>query len=226
MIVSKHEVPQLTLELAETCATLADDIAAKHGTEAHLPPLVGLNMSHTFVIQSFELLDYYYDRWGNIEPRVVASHGARQTREEAAQRVSLVQKSAFILSMSAFEAAAKTAMRLPGFPIAAQSGRVYLKAIINASLKAKLIDKVDSELWEFAIELRNCMVHNNAVADRSMSLDLGDGFSIMMVAGQMTQSSPRRSILLQKAVILAYSRWCSAVLSAINLHHGAHFEAP
>lgn len=211
--VSKHDVPQWTFELTELCANLADDIAVKYDTHAHIPPLNGLNMSHSSIVQSFELLDYYYDRWGRVEQWVIDRHGPERIRRENEERVSLLQKSTFILIMSALEASAKMALMLPDCPVVISGGRVYLSKIMNSSHAASIICDDDADLWRFAIELRNCMVHNNAIADRTMRLVLAPGHSIDMVAGAMAQSTPRRSILLQKAVLLAYSRWCDAVLS-------------
>lgn len=175
-------------------------------------------MAHLSIVQSFELLDYYYDRWGRVEPWVIAKHGAKQILEENEQRVSLLQKSAFLLSMSAFEAAAKAAMHLPECPVAIPPGRIYLRGIMKNSAQNGLINRSDMELWEFAVELRNCMVHNNAIAEKSVALEVGDGFRIEMVQGQMTQSSPRRGVLLQKSILMAYSRWCDALLSSCGVH--------
>lgn len=211
---SKHQVPQWTIELAESCAALADNIAAKHRTHARLAPLAGLNMSYLSIVQSFELLDYYYDRWGRIEPGVVLKHGAAKILDENEQRVSLLQKSSFIMSMSSFEFSAKEAIKLPWSSIDVPGSRTYLGAIMRRSSEVGLIGDADAELWKFAVELRNCMVHNNAIAQLEMVLNLGGGFSMEMIAGQMTQSSPRRSILLQSAIISAYARRCDAMLSA------------
>jgi hypothetical protein len=216
-IVSPHEIPQLIFALTERCAKIADEIAERNQTEASEPPLVGLNMAHIALVQCFEVLDFYFHRWGNIEQWVIDQHGPEAILEQNEQRVALIQKSTMILIMSSFEAAAKQTLLLPNCPINDVGRRIYLGGIMASSHKAGIIGDTDAALWAYAVELRNCIVHNNGVAERTMKLNLGNGYTLEMVSGAMTQSTPRKSTLLTEAIILAYSRWCAAILEASSV---------
>lgn len=211
--VSIHIVPQWTFEIAALCASLAESIASKHSVQAHLPPLAGLNMAHNSIVQSFELLDFYYQKWSEIENNESFRTNNQNLLKENEQRISLIQKSTFIFSMSAFEAAAKSALNLPGCPINITGNRIYISGIMKDSHKAGMIDDRDAEIWSFAVELRNCMVHSNAIAEKTIKLDLDQGLSLEMTAGKMTQSSARKSILFHREILASYARWCDAFLS-------------
>jgi len=212
--VSKYEVPQQMFEVSEICAKLADDIAEKYETPSSNPPIVGLNMAHHSIVQAFELLDYYYHKWADLGS-VYTGDDSERIRAENTQRVSLIQKSTFIFSMSAFEASAKIALELPGCPIKFIKKWIYLGEVMGHSHTIGLISDADRDLWQFATELRNCIVHNNAVADRDMKIELGTGFVLEMSKGEMTQSSPRMATLLVNAILCAYSRWCDRLLEVV-----------
>lgn len=211
--VSRHLVPQQVFELCELCADISDSVAEKHKTESSLPPLVGMNFAYLSLVQCFELLDYYYDRWCSVEPWIVKRTGPELILDENEQRVAFIQKSTFIHTMSAFEAAAKMALVVPNCPLRLPAGRVYFRRIMEESYANDIIDADDLELWVFATELRNCIVHNNAIADRSLKFQLDENLILEMSSGQMTQSSPRKTTKLIRAILIAYSRWSDELLS-------------
>lgn len=212
--VSIYEVPQQMFEVSEICAKLADDIAEKYGTSSSAPPLSGMNMAYLSIIQAFELLDYYYHKWANLGS-VYTGNDSERIRAENTQRVSLIQKSTFIFTMSAFEANAKIALELSGCPMKFTRKTIYFSEIMRRSYEIGLINDVDRDLWHFATQLRNCIVHNNGVADRDMSIEIGNGFILEMNKGKMTQSSPRKTTLLVSAILFAYSRWCDRFLEGV-----------
>lgn len=211
-----HETSKWMFELSEVCARLADDIAEKHSSRPEQAPLVGLNMAHAPLVQCCEILDHYYGIWRQIDPAGRSDHEKNRILSDNEGRVSLAQRSAFIFIMSAFEAAAKLAIKLPRAPFEMQGGRVYFSGIMRQSWAEEMIDEEDAKLWRFAIELRNCIVHNNAVADLTMSLVLENGSTIDMAAGRMSQSTPRKNVLLLKAIVLAYGRWCDSFLASVR----------
>ena len=214
--ISPFEVPQLTFETAELCGQLSDQTASRHEYPTHAPPIVGLNMAYNSIIQAFELLDFYYHHWSKIAGRSPADHQSDNLIVEQEERISHIQKSTFILTLSAFEAAAKQALALSNSPLEPTKERTYLSGIMARSHRSGLIDDEDRDLWKFAIELRNCIVHNNAIAERNFRYDLGTGLTLEMNDGHMTQSTPRKSNLLLKAVVKSYARWCDAFLSALS----------
>lgn len=211
--VSKFEVPQLSFELCELCAETADRMGEEHGIETSAPPLAGLNMAHLGLVQCLELLDFYYHLWDQM-PGTGDDKEDKRILEENIQRVALVQKSTFIHTMSCFEAAAKVATKETWSPINIPGRRVYLGGIMKISHDHKLISDADSLLWRFAVELRNCIVHNNALSEVSTTYDLGGGLVMEMVAGRMTQSTPRKATVFLREIVLAYSRWCDGMLTA------------
>jgi hypothetical protein len=215
-VISPYEVPQWTFEVAELCGNLADRMASQYRSHAELPPLVGLNMAHLALVQSFELLDFYYHRWSQEDEKVGHLVDSAQIREENGQRVMFTQKATLVMTMSAFEYAAKKSLELPRCPIVLTHSRVYLRGIMNESYRANLITMDDKTLWEFLSELRNCIVHNNAVADRTMELNLPHGRSLGLVTGLMTKSTPRTNTILLREAVLLYGRWCAAILAAIQ----------
>ena len=225
-IQSKHDVVKWAFDNREVCGSLADAIAAKHDTFAHHPPLVGMNRAHQQLTICAELLSFYFDTWDRAQQptyvQIVPSHLA----SERAERIMGILGMTFVSTLSAFEESAKSALKLPNAPrLSKQGSRVYLSGIMAASYRIGLIDEVDDAFWRAVTRLRNCLVHNNGVADGDMTISLHDGTSMQMVADEMTKSSPRQNSVVIKGVILAYGRWCDAMLSLINDAPQARREA-
>ena len=214
---SKHDVVNWAFDNFEQCASLADMIAAKHDIFAHHAQLVGMNMAHHSLTMCAELLSFYFETWDQMKHpayvQIVPSHLAKERDE----RVMGILGMTFVATLSALEAAAKAALELPGCPrLTKQGSRVYLGGIMAASDRAGIIDEIDANFWRAVVRLRNCLVHNNGIADGDMLVPLHDGTSMQMFAGAMTRSSPRQNSVLIKGVILAYSRWCDSLLSCLK----------
>jgi hypothetical protein len=75
-----------------------------------------------------------------------------------------------------------------------------------------LIDRATYELWCDVSELRNCVVHNNGIADVSLNIHLPNGVLVSMREGEMTGGNIRTYALVVRSVIDAYAAWCDAFL--------------
>jgi len=212
--VSPYEVVQLTLNLVHDCWAMTDQVAAESGVADHQPPLNGLNMASSKLVYSAEAIGFYFQHWEMMERRGV--RGTPAILKENEDRIGHIQTSTFTSLISSFEATAKLALASRRHPLKLGNGRIYLRKMLDESFRLGLIDDADISFWIGALKLRNSIVHNNAVAEDSMRIVLGDGYHIEFRPGEMIQSTPRKSVLLQAAAVKAYVRWCRAFLAATS----------
>lgn len=206
-----HEVPLGVLRVAKECSAVADSIAIRYCIPSTEQPIAGLNMAFAALVQCFEVFDCYYNQWSKLDPTGMTPAGQATMLNENEQRLSSMQNSTFVHLVSAFEASAKISLKLPKSPVAI-GGRPYLGTVMRKSHELGIISDADMTFWRFALELRNCTVHNNGVADVSMSHTFGESRTMSMVTGQMTWSSARLATLLFDATVAAYARWATAFI--------------
>lgn len=210
--VSPYEIAQLTLNVVDECWSITDQLAAKSGVPDHQPPLSGLNMASSKLVFSAEVIGFYFQHWQMMERQ--GYRGTPAILKENEDRIGHIQISTFTSMISSFEAMAKLALARRRHPLKLGKGRIYLGKVMAESFTLGLIDCSDNSFWIGALKLRNSIVHNNAVAEETMRIVLGDGYHIEFRSKEMTQSTPRKSVLLQLAAIKAYARWCGAFLAA------------
>ena len=158
-----------------------DDRDPRHGCFAQI-----FNTSTLTV----ELLSYYFNCWKR------QANGSKEEieekRKENAERVILITKMHFINCMSAIEFCMKEKLRLFQDNGLSKwyteklddSKPVYMRSIVKESEKNGIITTKELEFWECLIDVRNFMVHNNAIADKTEICDL-DGIQVEFVQGQM-----------------------------------------
>ena len=168
-------------ELMEECGTHADWLDS---TPLQIENC--FNMIHNLVRQSHDLLWYYWKVWypNELELRSRqnpteddAIHFAKQTGE----RLMLVLRSAFIFSLSIVEYAMKLVIKqakrgplLDWYDKKKKKNlRVYLKGIMEESKRKKMLSLTEYNSWGGMIELRNVIMHNNAIVDENTSLAIG-----------------------------------------------------
>lgn len=78
--------------------------------------------------------------------------------------------------------------------------------ILNASEKLGLLSARDAEIWKFAVEMRNCTVHNNAIGSRDTALQLGDQI-IEIKVGKMTRAKLDIYTKLTSAIVHSTFDW-------------------
>src|SRR5687768_15768802 len=100
-----------------------DRLAHKHGLASADAPIFGLNIIHQQATISAELLDYYIG-WSE-DPANHTTDSARR-RIEDNQRAITIGKASLVLSLSAAEAAAKSAIAERPGVLRAGKGRLYL----------------------------------------------------------------------------------------------------
>ncbi len=144
---------------------------------------------------------------------------------EYRERLTMVVVSAFIFSLSAIEYSLKSFIRksVDG-PLVdwlsmrrekAEEGgnvfRMYLRSIMIESEKKHLIDKSNLDSWKGMIELRNAIMHNNAIFDEYTSFKIGD-MTFEAEAGNMVRypMSDRPKII--KVLVSLTRNWIEAYL--------------
>jgi hypothetical protein len=137
-----------------------------------LPNAFNMVFNHTTI--TLELLNYYYRIWSRAPPGVGEEEIERMKKENA-ERVLEVTKWAFVFSLSSMEHVLKELLKADGQVTSTQQlqrlrrillagRRVYLSGIVGSCREAGMIDDNQHEVWRCLIEVRNAVVHNNAIA--------------------------------------------------------------
>ncbi len=187
-----------------------NELATRFGIPLGDPPIGGLGICHNTATLTLELLSFYNDIWAKIDPKTVTN--AAQARQQNAERVMLVTKAFYILALSGFEFAAKNGLPLRSNKLMLGGGRIYLGSIMGASRDANLISQNTFELWSGAIELRNTLVHNNGIADRTATYQFPD-VKIELRQGQMATDGLLFFAALTDWATDSFRDWCTAFLT-------------
>lgn len=191
-------------------AALNDHLAKVHGIDSGYPPIAGLNMANQNAVLSLELLHYYRQVWNRANVDVLTD--LERSRKENSDRVIILTKSAFILSLSAFEFCAKVAIAQRPARLRLIKKRVYFSDIVNESVLAGVISDTDGQAWKGIIELRNMLVHHNGIAERTASHIIPGTQGIRYVTGQMTAGNLKLFPEIHLWSIEAFARWCDGFL--------------
>ena len=114
-----------------------------------------------------ELLNFYYTTWGKTSQTNCTSVEEAKTQND--ERVILIQKMIFIATMSAIEFCFKKYINQFPHKIGDcrnRQGRVYLSRITKESEDNSIINTTLIG-WQGMIELRNSLVHNNGIAEKT-----------------------------------------------------------
>jgi len=152
--------------------------------------------------QAAELLAYYYYRaWSN--PHVqLSSTQMKETKDENAQRCIQCLKVLFVFSLSAMEYNAK-----------ALFGRNnYLREIMKKSANNELIDGNTLKDWEHIIDIRNCIVHNNAIASKDADYTIG-GLHVVTTKNVMMQGKLDFFLVLTDLTVDRHYDWVKALIA-------------
>jgi len=169
-----------------------------------------------------ELLSYYFEIWKNPLMHGIKVEDVKRAREENAERCIEVTKWLFINSLSAIEYCMKEAMNLhSNHPLAKwyckqqqQSKRVYLRGIVTTEANSKrigIVKDTDYEFWKCMVDVRNSVVHNNAVADQNTTCQ-ADGAVISFVKGKMLRGKIDFFVKLTDKAIDLYYSWITHVI--------------
>jgi len=169
---------------------------------------------------TLEILDYYYGIWKR--KRLLPTDMIKRLRKENAERILGITKWSFISALSIIEYSAKEMLKMANtssfeyLRTKLQSGkRVYLSEIIERSKKITLIDEQQYGIWRALIEVRNAVVHNNAIADIDGGYEIDD-IEINFVKGKMVRGKLNLFIKLLGITTDQYYKWLRALLQARN----------
>jgi len=109
-----------------------------------------------------ELLHAYYKMW--INTTSTKANSREDAKLQNGERIIWAQKVSFIEALSSFEYCAK---KIVGNSLGEFRGRIYLREIMERSKSNKFISDEDYDLWDGLISLRNSLVHNNGISDKS-----------------------------------------------------------
>jgi hypothetical protein len=179
-------------------------VANKLGIPEDDPPAGVFAMCYNHVIQAFELLDFYARIWSQV---IVANAGEiERSRQENAQRVIMATQNMFIHCMSSIEFGAKQALALHPGLIPLTGSRIYLRRIIESSNERGFVADEDKSLWLGAVEVRNCLIHNNGIADCNANYSFPE-LDVQMVDGRVIRGTLHFFPRLTHWAIDAFSRW-------------------
>jgi hypothetical protein len=204
------EVIKLVDRTRTTSARYNDELAQTSGLRLEDPPIGAFGIVHNNAVITLELLAFYRRVWSRLP--VSAVQDPKRTRHENAGRVMLITKSSFVMCLSALEFSAKQA--LIGYPdrLPLPAGRIYLRRIMSASAEEGLITAHAGDLWAGAIAVRNCVVHNNGIADKDAEYEFPD-LTVKLASGSMAQGTLKFFPLLTNWAVTAFAQWCRAFLS-------------
>lgn len=183
------------------------------------------NMIFNSTTLTLEILSYYYMEWG--KPRAVPSSEVERIKKENAERVMEITKWMFIHALSILEYSTKELLKiineenlppeLKELKNELQQGkRIYLRRIMDKSREAKLIDNEQYRTWEGLIEIRNVIIHNNAIADRTETFKLSDELEVSFSKGEMLKGKLDFFIKLLNITIDRHHLWVRNVLNLMD----------
>ena len=185
-----------------------------------LPNAFNMIFNHTTM--TLELLNYYYGIWSRTPPGVNEAEIERMRRENA-ERVLEVTKWAFVFALSSMEHVLKELLKADERVASAQhlqrlrrtllaGRRVYLSTIVKSCREAEIISDEQHEVWKCLIEVRNAVVHNNAIADRDVVYRVGD-LTVTFSKGRVLRGKLDFFVRLLKAAVEHYYMLLRALLA-------------
>ncbi|OCH01512.1 hypothetical protein A6E10_18710 [Aliivibrio fischeri] len=198
------DVLELYWKLRKESEDIGDSIAEKFGVEHYEDPASFFSMSFNNITITLELLDYYYDLWGKLDP--LKFPNIDLTKKQNGERVLMAQKMCFIENMSSFEFLAKKITLNNEDIFGVFNGRVYLFNIMKKSKSLGLIDESTFNLWSGLIELRNTIIHNNAISEKNVIYNYST-VKLEFIKNEMIQGNLKMYPLLIHWLIKNAERW-------------------
>ena len=160
---------------------------------------------HNQAVMAREVIGFYEKAW----------KGEEGTEDEMSDRMMAVTRNLFVNVMSSIEKGARDCMKVyktsqVRAKASEKGGRMYLRDILMASGELGLLEDDDRESWKGILLMRNLVVHNNAVSDRSEILQLGE-LRISMRPDRMMKGPPSTYVIMSSMASMMFYRWLVAV---------------
>lgn len=131
------------------------------------------------------------------------------------ERLMIVTRGLFTDTVSSIEKAAKDC--IPAYWMndikdmaLKSSSYLYLRYIIYASAEKGLVSKEELKEWDSLFLMRNLVIHNNSVADRSMIFELDD-LRISMRPDRMMKGPSTTFVKLSEKAVELFYNWLKKV---------------
>jgi len=132
-----------------------------------------------------------------------------------AERMMIVTRGLFTDTMSSIEKAAKDC--IPAYwmndikELALKNNSyLYLRYIIYASAEKGLVSKNELKTWDDVLLMRNLVIHNNSVSDRSCVFEMGE-LKISMRPDRMMKGPSNTFVILSEKAVELFYRWLKNV---------------
>jgi len=162
-----QDIQRLTTDLRQKAYDYGHEVASAIGIQPNEMPASMFAMLFNKFTFALELLSYYYKTWTSQTTTNASS--VEEAKQENHERIVMLQRMVFTETVSSVEYCFKDYVAMHPDKIGRFTGRIYLRNIMKRSKDHKLISDSDFSLWEGIIELRNALVHNNAVSEKSKS---------------------------------------------------------
>ncbi len=175
------------------------------------------NMIFNDLTLTLELLDYYYRVWSSLDVSAFSAEDVERRRKENWKRVMQITKWAFIDALSSLEFSLKKMLETINPKVLSvikerrRNKPIYLRSIIKELHREGYVNDEAYNGWITLIEIRNCVVHNNAIPESNRTLYL-NGLKIVFTRGQMLTAKLDFFIKLIDYAIKNYKRLVEALI--------------
>lgn len=163
---------------------------------------------HNRITITHEVLGFYLRVWGS-DRWDGRGLDEEQMGAEMTDRILTITKGLFVDVMSIVEKGCKSMVTQDeGLRTLALQGRrfLYLRDVMGASQQMGIISDAALKEWDDLITVRNLVVHNNSIADRSCRLSLG-GITISMRPNRMMKGPISSFVVLGERALTLYFHW-------------------
>lgn len=139
------------------------EVAQEYGIQEHETPVGIFAGIFNKVTLGIELISFYDQIWGNVTSTNCDS--VEEARSQNGERIVTINRMIFVESLSFIEYHMKELTALDASFFTKKPNRIYLRNIVKEFKNRGNLSPQDASLWDSIIELRNCIVHNNAISD-------------------------------------------------------------
>jgi hypothetical protein len=203
-----------THRLLETSERYASEVEKNIATKNNdIRAMCFWNLRNRIMITE-EILSFYYRSWKGMD----VSIDDEGLGNEMTERIVTVTKNLFVDVVSTVEKTSKEAVSIYSMEKLKEmsmknSNYLYMRNLLSASQELGLIDKGAMEEWDDVLVMRNLVVHNNSISDRSKKFMISD-ITISMRPGRMMKGPLNTFLVLSERTIVLFYEWLSSIDSS------------